>query len=196
MDRYIFFIILMIIVYLIWTIPYLYKALKWKVIIHPFTWWVWLILIWINLYWLYLSDNSSIAILWITIRFICILMWTILWIIFIRKLKITLFDYFCLILSLLSLLILNIFWIKEAIISTIIIELIVISPTIKKIYLNPYTDSESIWFLTMLSQIFLILSINNITFENSAFWIFTMFENFFIMIYIIIRKVLFKKSLD
>lgn len=193
MDKHTIFASLSIITYVFWAIPYVYDTIKWKITPHPFSWWLWFMIAMINLYWLYLTDNWNVSIFPVIIRSINLFLGAFFWFIYIKKIKINYFDYICLILWFSSFLILYLFWLKEAVIFTIFADLIVLSPTIKKIYLNPNSEDALIRFTTMLSQIFLILSIQNLVFENTVFWVYTVFENLWVFLFILIRKRQVKK---
>lgn len=176
-----------IIIYIIGAFPYMYDTVKGKVIPHPFSWGVWLILISLNLSTLYTSDVWWWAFLPIIVRMSFILFWTISWIILIKKININWFDYLCLFLSIISILVFY-SWVDYAVFITIITAMFVIAPTIKKIWNNPKSEDVFLWFCVFLSQALLLLSIENKTVENTAFWIYTMVENLLICFLILLRR--------
>nr|MDD3720513.1 hypothetical protein [Candidatus Gracilibacteria bacterium] len=188
MDKYLFFSILASIIYIFGAIPYVYHSFKNDVVPHPFTWGVWFILISINFYGVLVSEVGIIPLIPISIRLFFILLGTALGIYFIRKIKISFFDYFCLFLALMCIFIFYIFGLSDAILATIFVDMLVVAPTIKKIYLNPYSEDLLVWITTMFTQVFLFLSIQNHTFDNSSFWIYMFFENLFVAIFIFFRR--------
>jgi hypothetical protein len=81
----------------------------------------------------------------------------------------------------------TVFDIKEAIIAMVIVDMLVLLPTLKKIWLIPETEDAFAWFMTSLSQGSFLLSLPLLTFENSFFWFYAISANLIIGIFIRIR---------
>jgi hypothetical protein len=69
----------------------------------------------------------------------------------------------------------------------ILIDFLVLTPTLKKIWINPGSEDAIAWFTTTFSQIFLIASIGTYTFESSIYWIYIMVVNICVGVFIILR---------
>ncbi len=180
MSMYLVFSIISVLVYIFWAYSYIKDIFKWKAIPHPFSWIWWTIIISINLYWSFSLSWLSWTILPIFVRLLNVLFWTIAWFILIKKIKIDYFDKLCLFLSISCLAIFYFTWLTEAIFACIIVDMLLLFPTIKKIILNPNSEPITIRITTALMPVFLLLSIENHTLENSLYWIIVIIENVFI----------------
>lgn len=95
----------------------------------------------------------------------------------IRKISINRFDYLCLFLGVGCILIASYYGVREAILPTIIVDFLVLSPTIKKVWNDPDSEDIFAWVLVSLSQIFLLLSFDHYTIQNSLFWAYELIIN-------------------
>lgn len=69
------------------------------------------------------------------------------------------------------------FGMREAVILMVIIDIIVLLPTIKKIWREPRTEDALAWFTTALSQASLLMSLPFLSFENAFFWLYAICAN-------------------
>ena len=65
--------------------------------------------------------------------------------------------------------------------------MLVMAPTLKKIWLNPHSEESLAWFTAGFSLFFLLCSMRVYTFESVIFWIYDMALNFSVAIFIIYR---------
>jgi hypothetical protein len=71
----------------------------------------------------------------------------------------------------------------------VIIDMIVLLPTLKKIWIEPRTEDATAWFTTSLSQACLLISLPFLSFENSFFWFYAICANLSVGIFIhVLRK--------
>jgi hypothetical protein len=193
MDTTLIFSILSLLVYLFWAIYYLIDISKWKAIPHPFTWFWWTVILSINLYSLIIENNITWSVLPVSIRFLNVFIWTIIWLYLIRKIKINYYDYICLFLSLFCIVLFYYLGTSEAIFASVIVDILLLFPTIKKVYLNPLSETPTIWITTWLMPIFLLLSMKSNTFDNSFYWIIVVIENIFMTSFILYSRKGIKK---
>ena len=178
---------LAVIIYLIGFVPYIYHVYHGRVIPHPYSWTVWAILSMISTIWLISTlglDTSSISPI---IRTICLCIWGCIWWYFIQKIKINIFDYICLSLGIAIIYIAFHFSLAQAIISMICVDLLILTPTLKKIWNDPRSEDSLAWITTALSQIFLLLSLEKYTFDIVVFWVYIMLVNASVAAYILLR---------
>jgi hypothetical protein len=188
MDKTLIFSSLSFFIYLFWATVYIRDIFKWKAIPHPFSWLGWAIIVSINFYGLVSVDGVSWSIIPIGLRVLNLIFCTIAWFILIKKIKINSFDIVCLILSLLCIVIFYYMWLSEAIFASIIVDLLLFFPTIKKIYLSPMSDTPTLRITAALVPFFILLSIKTYTFESSAYWIEDLLLNVIVAWLIIYRK--------
>lgn len=110
---------------------------------------------------------------------------------FIKKIVITGLDYIAIGLALICLYIAFHFGVQNAIIPTILVDILVLVPTLKKIWHAPYSEGLTAWVLTIFSQVCLLFALPEITLENAIFWIYVMSMNALVSVYILVRR---KKS--
>ena len=55
---------------------------------------------------------------------------------------------------------------NQAIILMIILDLLVLAPTVKKIWINPDTEDKLAWIMASISHILVFFSLENITFTT------------------------------
>jgi len=186
-DFSLIFILISIIIYLIGFIPYIYHVFHGRVVPHPFTWTIGVILVSINTIQLWLTDGMSISLASPLTRIIALSIWVCVGWYYIRKIQVNMFDYICLLLAAIVIGIVFIFWVSHAIIPTIIIDICVMAPTLKKIWLNPHSEESLAWITTGFSLFFLLCSMRVYTFDSMIFWIHGMILNFSVALFIIYR---------
>ena len=174
------------VIYLSGFIPYIYHVFHGKVVPHAFSWSIWATLSVIWTIWIIESANST-ALISPIIRTTCLIIGATIGWIYIKKISITWFDYISLMLAVWVIIIAFNFWVTKALIPMILIDFLVLTPTLKKIWVNPGSEDAIAWFTTTISQIFLIASIGTYTFESSIYWIYIMIINVFVWIFIILR---------
>jgi hypothetical protein len=181
------FILLSVIVYLIGFIPYIYHVFHGRVVPHPFTWTIGVILVSINTIQLLATDGMSISLVSPLMRIVALMIGVSVGWYYIRKIQINLFDYICLWLAIIVIGIAWVWWVSHAILPTIAIDILVMAPTLKKIWLNPHSEESLAWVTAGLSLLFLLCSMRVYTFESVIFWIYDMALNLGVAIFIIYR---------
>ncbi len=172
-------------IYLIGAIPYWKDVLKWRTTPHLFTYIIWCILVGFNVFILWKNHEYFTLIPnWLMlISLICATIYGIRWM---RSISINWFDYTCLGLWL----ILILYWIVSknilnTVILTAVIDFIAFLPTFKKWWIQPWTESILIYFMSAVGQIFTLLSLSDFqNLENMVFWWYLFFANlaFFFMV--------------
>ncbi|MBX9809677.1 hypothetical protein K2X92_04795 [Candidatus Gracilibacteria bacterium] len=164
------FIVLSILVYLIGTIPYLYHIFHGRVVPHAFSWTVWTVLSTINTVGLvshtgltYLSIAPIIST--IVLFFGAIVGWFM-----IKKIKIMFFDYVCLFLAALVVGIVYFKGLSHAIIPSIIVDLLILAPTIRKLWDIPRSEDLLGWLGSGISKLFFICSLGTYAFSFDNIW--------------------------
>lgn len=191
----IFFAITSSILYLCGLIPYLYQVFHGRVVPHAFSWTVWAILSSINTYNLYHLDGLKVSLISPITRTSMLTIGAIIAWFFIKKIQIWWIDYISILLAIVCFYIAVHYGSQDAIIPTIIVDILVLIPTLKKVWNDPYSEALSAWFLVIFSQAFLLLSLDDITWSNSLFWIYVMLINAFVAIYIVLCRIyVVKKS--
>lgn len=183
----IIFAITSIIIYFYGFIPYIYHVYHGRVCPHPFSWTVLIILSVINTFWFIATSGIDLSSSLLVIRTGCLCIWAVIWWIFIRRVEINYFDYLCLFLGICSIGIVYFFGISKAIIPTILIDVLVLSPTLKKIWITPHSEDSLAWITTMFSQFFFLLSLSAFTVESTLYWIYVMIVNGGVAVFIILR---------
>lgn len=187
MTQSLIFASISILLYMIGFIPYIYHVFHGRVVPHPFSWSVVFIFSAINLF-VILQVNWITWSLWpILIRTLALLIGLVCWWIMIRKIQISRFDYISLFLAVGVIILLYICWMREAIIGMVLVDLLILLPTIKKIWIDPRTEDALLWFTSALSQWCLLMSISFLTFENSIYWIYAIIANIWVGIFIRFR---------
>lgn len=186
-DFSLIFILLSIIIYLIGFVPYIYHVFHGRVVPHPFTWTIGTILVSINTIQLWITEGVSIALVSPLMRIVALTIGVTLGWYYIRKIRINIFDYICLCFAVIVILIACIFGVSQAIIPTIFIDILVLAPTLKKIWLNPHSEDSLAWVAAGLSLFFLLCSMSVYTFESMIFWVYSMSMNLIVAIFIIYR---------
>lgn len=188
METAFLFAILASLFYLAGFIPYLYHTFRGRVVPHAFSWTVWAILSAINTYALYRLEGMTESMIPTLTRTGCLMIGAIVSWFLIRKIRITGFDYIAVGLWILCLYIASHFWVENAIIPTIIVDILVLTPTLKKIWHDPYSEWLTAWTLTIGTMICILLSLPIVTFESAVFWAYAMLMNAMVALYIVLRR--------
>lgn len=166
-----------IFLYYLGFIPYIYHVFHGRVVPHPFSWSIWFIFSVTNLYILIVTTGIEASFYSLLARTFALAVWVFCWWWFIRKISITRFDYFSILMALLVIIFMNLYGMKQAIVAMVITDIIVLLPTLRKIWVDPRTEDAIAWFMTALSQGCLLLSLPFLTFENSFFWFYAICVN-------------------
>ena len=94
-----------------------------------------------------------------------------------KKIKLNWIDTMCLSGGIIAVIILIVFGLTEAIIAIVIVDLIAITPTWKKIYYHPKDDRILPWFGSVVTLGLYLLSVQHISFESTVFWIYLLIVN-------------------
>lgn len=176
-----------ILFYLLGFFPYIYHIYHGKVCPHPFSWTVWCVISMINTVWLFMTPDIGASIIPPILRTLCLFCGAVIGWFFIQRVHITRFDYVCILLACVTIVIAYRYGISEAIIPTILIDMLVLSPTLKKIWESPESEDITAWVATIFSQLFFLLSLSGMSFESMLFWIYVLSANIFVTIFIILR---------
>lgn len=188
MTLSLFFVILGTLIYLVGFLPYIYHVFHGRVVPHPFSWTIWCILSGINTYVLLWAGVVEMTLLTPFVRTLALFIGAIVWWFLIRRIRISSFDYICLVLAILCLAIAYVYGVNQAIIPTIIVDILVLSPTLHKIWNDPRSEDAFAWICVVFSQACVLLSLSNHTFENSVFWAYVMTINALVAIFIYRRQ--------
>lgn len=189
MTQGILFASISIFLYYLGFIPYIYHVFHGRVVPHPFSWTIWFIFSVTNLFIIIETTGIHASFYSLLARTVALLIGLFCGWWFIKKISITWFDYLSIILALFVIIFVNFYGLKEAVIAMVIIDMIVLLPTLKKIWIEPRTEDAVAWFSTSLSQGCLLMSLPFLTFENSFFWFYAICANLSVGIYIhVLRK--------
>lgn len=166
-----------IFLYFVGFIPYIYHVFRGRVVPHPFSWTIWFIFSAINCYIFLTVSGIDWSFLSVFLRTTALFIGLLCGWWFIRKIHISKFDYLALILALFVIVCIYFYGMRQAVIAMVIVDMIVLLPTIKKIWLDPRTEDTLIWLTTALSQTCLVISLPFFTFENSFFWLYAICAN-------------------
>jgi hypothetical protein len=191
-DFSLFFVILGTFFYLLGFIPYIYHIFYSRVVPHPFSWTIWCILSGVNTIALMGSTGIEPTSITPLVRTIALSIGAIIGWILIRRIRITLFDYVCLSLALLCIYIAYRYGVNQAIIPTILVDLLVLAPTLHKIWNDPESEDPFAWICVVFSQMCILLSLSTHTLENSLFWAYIMIQNALVAFFIYRRKIFIK----
>lgn len=189
MTQSIIFATISIFLYYLGFIPYIYHVFHGRVVPHPFSWTIWFIFSLTNLYILIVTTGLEASFYSLLARSfaLCIGVFCGWW--FIKKISITRFDYLSILFALFVIVFINLYGMKQAIIAMIITDMIVLMPTLRKIWIDPRTEDTMAWFMTALSQGCLLMSLPFFSFENSFFWFYAICANLSVGLFIhILRK--------
>ena len=175
------------------TIVYWKGIFRKEIIPHPFTFFIWIIVLGISSIELVENDEilGSLAIILMTLSNIWILFFGIArW----REIRINWLDWFFLISGIL----LIIFWRLEPNYASVLILMIAIDATayassFKKWWLQPFTEQSPPYFISVGNNICTILAISVWNFENLGMWIWTALINFTFACFILARQYSMRK---
>lgn len=187
----IFFAILGAILYLVWFVPYVYHIFHGRVVPHAFSWTIWAILSGINTYLLITTNVVDMSSVTPIIRTIALCIGAVIGWFLLSRIHITRVDIVAIVLAVSCLGIAYIYWAANAIIPTILVDILVLIPTLRKIHDNPDTEDAWAWLLVMFSQMATLLSFSTHTLQSSLFWSYVMIMNLVVAIYITHRKKVF-----
>ncbi len=177
MEKELLFALVSIIILWIGNFYYLRDILNGRSFPHPISYGIWFIFIGFNTYILATEREWYSFSIGLFNTLTCII-YTGFGIYYYSKIRKNWFDYLCLLLSIL--LILYWLWTRNntnTIILTIIIDLIASLPTLKKIWLQPWTETISIYFSSFLVAALTIISLMTFTFDTTAFWVYLIVIN-------------------
>lgn len=174
--------------YFIGIFPYFRDVLSWRTLPHPFSYFVWLVLT---------GFNSSILILqWEYISFIPAILNTISCLIFtifgIRAMKKIQINHFDFIFLLSALLLLPFYFYTKDLLLTIILSVVIdflwYLPTIKKWWLQPWSETLFTFFIIGISQFLIIFAQSEITLVWSLFWMYVFIVNMIFVSLVLCRR--------
>lgn len=184
----IFFSTLSILFYLIGIVPYIYHIFHGRVVPHPFSWTVWAILAVINT--LGLISHAGMNYLTISpiIATVALCFWAVIGWFMIKKVKISILDYIFLFLALCVIGIAYFQWLSKAIIPSICIDLLILAPTLRKLWDTPRSGDLLGWFGAAISKLFFILSLGSMALSYvNIWWWYTLVVNVIVALIIFYR---------
>lgn len=188
MEKEVIFSLISSFIYIIWIFPYWRDVLRKRTIPHPFSFLVWLIITGFNSY-ILLINHEYLAFIPGCISCLFLLFWTVYGFYAFRKIRINWFDYFCITLSILFL-IYYFLWrnITNAVILSAIIDFLAFLPTFKKGWIQPWTETNVLYFFSAVGNIFALLALIGPSFETSLFWLYLVIANLVFFIMVILRR--------
>lgn len=189
MEKELLFALISTAIYLIWVIPYWRDIVSGRTTMHIFTYWLWWILVSFNVLVL-LKNSEHYALIPSGLMWISLTWATLLWFFHLKKIIINWFDWVCLSLWIF----LIIYWflsknILNTVILTLIIDFIAFLPTFKKWWLQPWTESILIYFMSAIGQIATLLSLSWFQdIENALFWWYLFFANLIFFFMVALRR--------
>lgn len=170
MTLTIFFIVLSILFYLFGAIPYFYHIFHGRVVPHPFSWTVWAILAAINTAWLISHTGLVYQSISPIIGTWSWFFWAVIGWFMIKKVHITHFDYICLFLGVGVIAIAYFQWLSKAIIPSVCVDLLILGPTLRKLWVTPRSEDILGWLGAGMSKFFLLCSLGPYAFSFDNFW--------------------------
>lgn len=193
MERESIFSILAFIFALWFIVDYWKGIIRWLIIPHPFTFFLWFIVLSITAIELILANEvlGSLSIMLFIISNICCI-W--IWLYKYKQIQINWFDWFFLI----SWIFLIILWRLEPNYAYVLLMIIAIDATayassFKKAWIQPFTEKSVPYFICVGNNICTILAITIWNFENLGMWIWTAVINFIFACFILARQYYLKK---
>lgn len=188
MEKELLFAVISTIFVIVGIIPLWKDILRWRTIPHPFTTGIWLILVGINLAVLFINREFYSFIPSIII-FMTLLWETIYWSLWIKKIQLNWFDGACLILSLWAL----VYFIItknsiNAVLITIVIDILAALPTLKKSWIQPWTETAWNYLIWWSAMLFTILALTSPNFETSLYWWVVLIVDISIVLVLIFRR--------
>ncbi len=188
MEKELLFSLISTTILIIGITPLWRDIIRWLTIPHPFTVWVWLILVSINIYILF-ENQQYIAMIAPIVLWICLAWETTVGIRKIWKISINWFDYLCIFLSFSCVLYLILFKnLENTAIFTAVIDFIALLPTFKKSWLQPWTETAWSFFIGWFSQLFTILALDAPNIETMIFWWYILVMDLLLTFFILIRR--------
>ncbi len=176
-------------IYLVGFIPYIYHAFHGKVLPHPFSWTIWATISGINT--LAIIENSwwSDQLVSPLTSTLCLFIGSMVGWIIIKKIHIRFFDYLCLALALWVLLLAYFFSVRDAILPSILVDILVLSPTLVKIWKNPESEDASGWIWAGASRLLFLVSLGIGAFSFASFWFwYSIAINFLVAAFVLRRQ--------
>ncbi len=187
MENTLCFALLWMIANVIFAWPFIVGMWRRNISMHPYSWLLWILVGGINAYGLLVQGNE--------IAFVAQVWWMLFWIAYCiywfateEKIMFNWIDGTCLLGGLAAVAILIIFWLTEAIVAIIIVDIIAIVPTWKKIFYHPESDRVFPWFWCVITLGLYLLSVQNVSFESISFWIYLITVNVWTGFYILARR--------
>jgi hypothetical protein len=193
MERELFFALFAFLITLWSTIIYWIGVYKKEILPHPFTFFIWTIVLSISS--IELIENNeilwSIAIILMTISNVGLLIFGIYWW---KALEINHFDWAFLIAGILLLM----FWRYEPnygyVLGVMIgIDACAYASSFKKAWIQPFTEKSGPYFISVGNNICTIFAISLWNFENLGMWIWTAGINFVFACFILLRQYSMRK---
>jgi hypothetical protein len=193
MDREIIFSILAFLITFGNTIIYWRGILRKEIIPHPFTMFIWVIVLGISSIELF-GQGEYFGMFSITFLTIDLFLAMLVGIYFWKKISSSWLDWFFLI----SGIGLIIFWRLEPNYAYVLLVMIAIDATayassFKKAWIQPFTEKSLPYFISVGNNICTILAISVWNFENLGMWIWTVVINFIFACFILARQYSLKK---
>ncbi len=172
------FALLATIIYLIGMIPYLWHAYHGRVVPHPYSWSIWSIFALTSGYILYDQWWLTIALVPFLVRSIALMIGAYFWWKKRAKISIGRFDRSMLLLAVLSISGMYFYGHSEAVFFIIILDFLILAPTLRKIWDNPDTEEKLAWIMAGVSHTLVLLSIEIIAFSTIGYTIYNILINF------------------
>lgn len=183
-----FFIILSSLFYLIGIVPYFYHVFHGRVVPHPFSWTIWFLFAATSGYFVFLTEGFSYSLIPVIIRTTALLIGTLLGWFYIRRIQMGKLDYIFLLLSIITIALSKILGTDTTIVFMIIIDFLVLFPSLKKIWIDPSSEDIMAWVFAPLSIAFFLLSLRDISFSNAGYFLYDMLLNAGVAMFIYRRK--------
>ncbi|MDD2693326.1 MAG: hypothetical protein PHY14_00150 [Candidatus Gracilibacteria bacterium] len=183
-----FFVILSSLFYLIGIVPYFYHVFHGRVVPHPFSWTIWFMFAATSGYFVFLTEGFSYSLIPVIIRTTALLIGSLLGWFYIRKIRIGFADYLTLFLAIAIITGTKILGVDGTIVFMIIIDFLVLFPSLKKIWINPASEDIIAWIFAPLSIGFFLLSLRDISFSNAGYFLYQILLNVAVAIFIYKRK--------
>lgn len=193
MQRELFFSILSF-CFALWFVGDYWKGIvRWQIIPHPFTFFLWVVVLGITARELIRADEligSASVLLFIVSNFGCLIVWLYNY----KKIQINWMDWF----FLCAWIFLVIFWRFEPTYAYVLLVMIAIDATayassFKKTWMQPFTEKSLPYFISVGSNLTTILAISVWNFENLGMWIWTSSINLIFACFILARQYSMKK---
>ena len=193
MEREVIFSLLAFIFTLLSSVAMWQGIFRWHIITHPFTFFIWIIVVWISSIELIKAGEFLGSFSLIIIVLNCIGAFAV-GLYFWKRLQISWMDWF----FLFSGIFLIVFWVlapeyKYTVLVMIAIDATAYASTFKKAYLQPFTEQALPYFIALGGNISTILAISLWNFENLGMWIWTATINFVFACFVLERQYHTKK---